>query len=977
MATSTSKKFSYWPVCTTLLILCPDILNQVVSSSKEGTPKENQNKEKFLEDLQKSIKVSKLTAIGCICYVDICKASTYVSKTDASSGLRHILPSIESELKEIIFNSQNLQNLAPTKKSENIIIEEGIMVDFLFSLFYLSPRKIANSLLLDCMKSSNPLFKKIFLNTLLKVARDKEKKLSWNPTISDIYNIHSPNIRQLFQEMKALLNEHHDFHSLQISNIQLLNSININNNRNDRRNNVINASNMLSSNSGIGSNSIASAPLTSSSKLHHSVDKKQKQQMEKVQQEVELLIKLIKLIQFEPNLAIFFNKSNPYEIDEIRQLLSGLCDCIVKFELPLLSEVAIQSLLEFHKLMNLNEWINNDLNHFWILSSSILIHLTTFILFSASTSSTTPSSSTHIGNKNIYKLICLLESILQSRNEYLSFKLNLLDTTGQEGSTSTTPSSNPSAQTSSNPSSLNSKSNSIEYIKAIQLKASNKLETILLLQLGSSNMDLLSKSINCIKLLCNEIELRKNDDLQFGNEFHPFLIHYVEYKQLTDTGILSTGRQAQQKAIRNILQKIERTTTGNFNAWNEIYARWHNFTVLVKLNEEKENLKKEENNKDSKKKSKPVQVPDYLQKFMNDLQASDILLEWTNYLGILCSLSGVIINYSGNASNPHSQPLPSPSVSATPTTTASPQSSMTGNTMLHSSISSSSYRDSISILHQSTNSGSGTSSPAPARHSIKSPPSLPNNTAQGSTANLHSLSAFPTASSGSSQTYDKLDEFLYEVMDLLVCEYINIRETVKLMIGGASSFSLLGKLFHTIYQQCKRRLFQESGQILSTADSILFTDQIVSIIKLIFEGHNNFLLVNDIEDLILLLIKFTRQLTIQLNSLQIKLKLCSVIEILMKKRNLFSFKNEFQFRSDLIENLIEWTSEFSTKESNIPIELPLPILRQINKLIKELGNLPFLYFPPSFAFLFISFAFHIFLIILSFSSSSFLFFSIN
>jgi hypothetical protein len=59
-----------------------------------------------------------------VCYVDICKASTYVSKGDMSA-LRFIIPAIESELKERVFNPSQLF------KGKHLILTEVLRVHLL------------------------------------------------------------------------------------------------------------------------------------------------------------------------------------------------------------------------------------------------------------------------------------------------------------------------------------------------------------------------------------------------------------------------------------------------------------------------------------------------------------------------------------------------------------------------------------------------------------------------------------------------------------------------------------------------------------------------------------------------------------------------------------------------------------------------------------------------------------------------------
>lgn len=109
---SNRRKLIFWPTQTMLLILCPDILFSIglgTTSSNSGSSGSlselskstksmiNSKKSVFLESLRKSLR-SKLSEVATFCYVDICRASTYVSKTDGSA-LRLIVPNIETELK--------------------------------------------------------------------------------------------------------------------------------------------------------------------------------------------------------------------------------------------------------------------------------------------------------------------------------------------------------------------------------------------------------------------------------------------------------------------------------------------------------------------------------------------------------------------------------------------------------------------------------------------------------------------------------------------------------------------------------------------------------------------------------------------------------------------------------------------------------------------------------------------------------------
>lgn len=147
----------------------------------------------FLDSLKKSLRSARLADVAAICYVDICKASTYVSKND-TSALRHIVPEIENELKEKLFDSQR-----PFLNSDNAI-DQTLMTDCLTALFRLNPRNALRSLIPTCLEDRAPTaFKLVLVKSCLAIAAE-EHRLPWNPSISSMYSSLATPLRKLFQE---------------------------------------------------------------------------------------------------------------------------------------------------------------------------------------------------------------------------------------------------------------------------------------------------------------------------------------------------------------------------------------------------------------------------------------------------------------------------------------------------------------------------------------------------------------------------------------------------------------------------------------------------------------------------------------------------------------------------------------------------------------------------------------------------------
>ena len=726
LASNSSKKVHFWPICTMLMVICPDVMLEVVI--KKGGGSKSSNKKKFFESLEKGLTASKLADVASVCYVDICKASTYNSK-DPDSALKFLFTNTEGELQSRLFNA------SAALKSESSF-DERLMTDFLLSSFFLSPRKVVNSLFAQCVKADSPsIFKRVLVNTLYRIA--SETPLPWNPTISDVYSAHASNLRQTFQDLLPKMKEYNT--------------------------------------------------------LKNVSDKKGKAQLEKVISDIGILTKLIALYKVDPVLALYPQKGGTNDFDDIKALLIGLCTCVGEFSNTEISIGARKALMSLHQPEYIKQWCpESGIEGFWIISSSVCTTLGKLI-----------RDNKDVRAVHIEGVVDLLENILHGRIQFFEQTARIEPTT---------------------------KSRSERFL------ASTILESTFLVFLGSRNNVVVSKCINGIKYQCKEIELLRHSLTEQDNSF---ISNYEAYKQLADGSNLFTGRQAQQKTIQTTLKAVQVQTVGNFVAWDELYKRWQKMTEHVISNEEAAQANQLSASKNDRRRGKPSTDHNYDAK-----AAAESLTEWNNCLGILCSMSAILLNQTD----------------------------------------------------KSNKSISSTSEP---------------------------------------------DDFFNKLMIYLTCDYVSIREKVKRMLGNALGPDVYSCLFKIIYSFSKEKLFKSksSDQVNFTNETILFVDQAISIIKLILEcdhEEGDLSLISDFEEIILVFLKFVRQTTVNANNLQIRHKFCGLLESMMENSSSLSFSNENQFRTDLIENIMEWTSEFSTKDSNLPSDLSQADSRQLKKIIKEL-----------------------------------------
>eukprot|EP01094_Clydonella_sp_ATCC50884_P006709 TRINITY_DN1591_c0_g1_i1.p1 TRINITY_DN1591_c0_g1~~TRINITY_DN1591_c0_g1_i1.p1 ORF type:complete len:2499 (-),score=1256.67 TRINITY_DN1591_c0_g1_i1:167-7663(-) len=725
---SNSKRKEFWPVMTMLLILCPDIMLETVQEKADG----HKSKSKFLENLKKSLKSNKLADVSAICYVDIFKASTFVSKSDMSA-LRHIVPAIETELKERLFNPNN-----PFKRSDGTV-DEDLMVNCLVSAFMLSARKVINSLFADCLSKSTPkLFKQVLVRCLLIIA-EGGANLPWNPTISDIYSAHASNLRSLFQECIGSITKYAEV-----------------------------------------------LPLADK-------DKKARAQLDSLKLDIDILRVLLTLYYKDPLLALYPLKTATQDIEDIRKFMTGLV--VASTTLPLTDTVTVEAskaLLELHRPENIMRWCPRSiLDGFWTISSAVNVAFSEVLITQKELTVVT-----------IQTYVSSVHKILECRNEFL-----------QTANLTVSPDS---------------------HLDALRSSASSKLEIALLVHLCSGKPEIGSVCAAAFGLLCNEVDLMGEVD----EGKNGIVANYSAYKTLSTTGVLSTGRQAQQKAVRSTLRKVERQTLGNYTAWQEVYQRFQQYTVVVLSESASTGMPADKTDK----KKLVGKVPQYLL----DKNPTEVFLEWNNQLGFLAALSGVALN------------------------------------------------EEIWVTKQ----------------------------VAGAKGKM------------SEEKVSVLDEFLAMALNLLVSDLVKVRESVKIALGTAVAPVTYPTFLKLLHEEAKKT-FGTAGQVNFSNEAVLLFDQAISILKLIFDTEmtgQDFSLLSDIDLLINTLLKFVRQLQFSVTTLQTKHRLCTLLDSVMARRAKISFRNEFEFRSELVNSIMEWTSEFSGQ-----VEVPDDgSKKQVEKLVKEL-----------------------------------------
>ncbi|SAM09354.1 hypothetical protein [Absidia glauca] len=363
------KKAILWPLQTLLLILCPDLLLAATVSESRGI---NNKRAAFLMTLRSSLKGGRTAGeLAAICYVDICKAATYVPK-DMSIALRHIVPDIEIELKQRLFDIQ--QQLPADRFGTNlgiIIDQRCLLADCLMAMFRLNPRHVLRNLFPACLSERAPtLFKMSLVKACLAITSE-ECNLPWNPTSAALYDLMGGPLRKLLLDVTSR-------DAVAKSEISSLTS-----STNGRKTNIISAA----------------------------TDKKKKtevlQRNDGGNDRLDLILDLLRLYQSDPMLAIRGDSEDRFEQNAATMVAMANC---LRENNSVVRDAAAECLFKLHSSEAIMEWGNSEqfMVAFWKISSQIVFTVAKQLL------------DTRERNDSLKKLLDLLKKLLICRNDFLT-----------------------------------------------------------------------------------------------------------------------------------------------------------------------------------------------------------------------------------------------------------------------------------------------------------------------------------------------------------------------------------------------------------------------------------------------------------------------------------------------------------------------------------------------------------------------------
>ncbi|XP_065225861.1 neurofibromin-like isoform X1 [Planococcus citri] len=193
---------------------------------------------------------------------------------------------------------------------------------------------------------------------------------------------------------------------------------------------------------------------------------------------------------------------------------------------------------------------------------------------------------------------------------------------------------------------------------------------------------------------------------------------------------------------------------------------------------------------------------------------------------------------------------------------------------------------------------------------------------KNSTLDLEFKKTFTLPGSSQEVQYCPVTQFINQLLRLLLCsgeKYgLLIQKHIKELVGHEMNPSLYPILFDQI-KSVVEKFFDQHGQALIDPGNTQFIEHVVYIMKMVLEKKvdepfENFG-VTSIEGMILTIVRYVRYLESSVNTIHLKTKICQLVDVIMKRRDDLSFRQEIKFRNKMVEYLSDWIMGVSRQVS--------------------------------------------------------------
>ncbi|KAI8384889.1 uncharacterized protein BYT42DRAFT_563965 [Radiomyces spectabilis] len=332
LADSTKRKAAFWPLQLHLLLLCPDILASLTQSSHaDGYTK----KAAFISNLRKEIAGRRYTEIAAVCYIDVCRAVTYMPKEDGAILFQQFVD-VEKQLQDKLFNLQDplFGDHFPTV-SGLLADARSVLPACLAALFRCNPLLVVKEFYSLCFDERAPkTYKPSFVKASLILATDVNR-YRWMSQVQDFYFHFAHPLRRL-----------------------LLLTVNQESEKNDSQSSL--------------HGSLHGSSLSRKTMTFIPDKKTKKEPYHNAMEQQELLVDLLRIFQMRPMLA--FVEIGEDKAEHTARLLTTVA-YLLRDKRSSIRRAAADCLLELHNAQFMTQWTATDalmMPTFWRISSQVV-----------------------------------------------------------------------------------------------------------------------------------------------------------------------------------------------------------------------------------------------------------------------------------------------------------------------------------------------------------------------------------------------------------------------------------------------------------------------------------------------------------------------------------------------------------------------------------------------------------------------------
>lgn len=159
-----------------------------------------------------------------------------------------------------------------------------------------------------------------------------------------------------------------------------------------------------------------------------------------------------------------------------------------------------------------------------------------------------------------------------------------------------------------------------------------------------------------------------------------------------------------------------------------------------------------------------------------------------------------------------------------------------------------------------------------------------------------------------------VDTFIVDMVDLLACDSMIVREWAREILGNDLSPALYHVMFRHLEMTVSKCFGPDNNDPICGPRYTLFVEQAISVLKQVLDrlaDKTENLFTVDFSTLINQYALYLNKLGTDQVSIKVKIKMCQLVEVLMNKKDSITLRQEFRLRNKLLEIIVEWTSDFA------------------------------------------------------------------